>query len=89
MTVADETLLILPGPDGRVLTLRRQCYILSQQPFSSTKYIAAELRTSRDLVKKTVVEVLRMKKFSLRRVPHELTVAQKRQRVAELLLSVL
>jgi histone-lysine N-methyltransferase SETMAR len=58
-------------------------YILREQPFSSTKYIAAQLRTSRDLVKKTVVEVLRIKRFNLRWVPRELTVAQKRQRVAD------
>jgi hypothetical protein len=58
-------------------------HILSKQPFSSTKYIAAQLRTSGDLVKQTLVEVLGMKKSHLRWVPHELTVAQTRQRVAD------
>jgi hypothetical protein len=58
-------------------------HILREQPFSSTKYIAAQLGTTRDLVRKTLVEVLGMKKFSLRWVPHELTVAQKRQRIAD------
>jgi hypothetical protein len=57
--------------------------ILSQQPFSSTKYIAAQLRTSRGLMKKTVVDVLGMQKLSLGWVPHGLTVAGKRQRVAD------
>jgi hypothetical protein len=56
---------------------------LNEQPFSSTRYIAAQLRTSRNLVKRTLVEVLGMQKFSLRWVPHELTVAQKGQRVAD------
>jgi Mn-dependent DtxR family transcriptional regulator len=36
-------------------------HILSEQPFSSPKDIAAQLRTSRDLVNKTLVEVLGMK----------------------------
>jgi hypothetical protein len=40
-------------------------HILSTQPFSSTTYITAQLRTSRDLVKKTRIEVLGMKIFSL------------------------
>jgi hypothetical protein len=34
-------------------------------------------------VKKTPVEVMGMKTFRLRWVPHELTVAEKRQRVAD------
>jgi hypothetical protein len=58
-------------------------HILSEQRFTSTRYIGTQLRTSRDLVKKTVVEVLGMKKFSSRCVPHELTVAQKCQQVAD------
>jgi hypothetical protein len=66
----------------RSATAEAVSHVLSEQPFSSAKYIAAQLRTSRDLVKKTLVEVLGMKKFSLRWVPHELTVAQKRQRAA-------
>jgi hypothetical protein len=41
-------------------------HILSEQPFNSAKYNAAELLTSRDMVKKTLVEVLGMQKFSLR-----------------------
>jgi hypothetical protein len=58
-------------------------HILSEQPFSSTESIAAQLRTSRELVKKTLVEVLGMKKFRLRWVAHERTVAQKPQRVVD------
>jgi hypothetical protein len=58
-------------------------HILSEQLFSSTTYLAAQLQTSRDLVKKTLVEVLGMTTFSLRWVSHELTVAQKRQGVAD------
>jgi hypothetical protein len=38
---------------------------------------------SRDLVKRILVEVSGMKKFSLQWVPHELTIAQKRPRVAD------
>jgi hypothetical protein len=58
-------------------------HILGQQPFSSTKFLAAELRTRRDLVTKTLVKVLRMKTFSLRWAPDDRRVAQKRQRVAD------
>jgi hypothetical protein len=57
--------------------------VLNEQPFSSARYIAAQLRTSRNLVKRTLVEVLGMQKFSLRWVPRKLTVAQKGQRVAD------
>jgi hypothetical protein len=57
--------------------------VLNEEPFSSTKHIAAQLRTSRELVKRTLIDVLGMKKFSLRWVPHTLTGAQKRDRVAD------
>jgi hypothetical protein len=41
-------------------------HILSEQPFSSTKYIAVQLQTSCDLVKKALVEVFAMKKLNVR-----------------------
>jgi hypothetical protein len=57
--------------------------VLSEQPFSSTRYIAGQLRRSRDLAKRTLVGVLEMNKFSLRCVSHQLRVAEKREGVAD------
>ena len=57
--------------------------VLREQPFSSTKYIACQLRVSRELVKRTLTESLGMRKFSLRWVPHVLGIDQKRERVTE------
>jgi histone-lysine N-methyltransferase SETMAR len=57
--------------------------VLSEQPFSSTKYIAAQLHVSRAVVKRTLVKVLGMKKYSLRWVPHDLSEHQKAQRVID------
>jgi hypothetical protein len=39
--------------------------LLREEPFSSIRYIAAQLRLSRTSVKRTLVSVLRMRKFSL------------------------
>jgi hypothetical protein len=38
--------------------------ILKGLPFNSTKFIAAQLQTSHELAKRTLIEVLGMKKFS-------------------------
>jgi hypothetical protein len=55
--------------------------VLNEQPFSSTKYIAAQLRASGELVKRTLIEALGMKKFISRWVSHEPTAPQKAERV--------
>jgi hypothetical protein len=39
--------------------------VLSEYPFGSTKYISAQRGTSRELVKRTIIKVLGMKRFSL------------------------
>jgi hypothetical protein len=57
--------------------------LLREQPFSSTKHIAAQLRLSRTSVKRTLVSVLGMRKFSLRWVTHDLTEFHKAQRVKD------
>jgi hypothetical protein len=57
--------------------------VMSEQPFSSTKDMTAQLRASRKLVKRTLIEVLGVKKFNLRWVPHELAAARKAQRVVD------
>jgi hypothetical protein len=57
--------------------------LLRQEPFSSTRHNAAQLRLSRTSVKRTLVSVLRMRKFSFRWVPHDLTEFQKAQRVKD------
>jgi hypothetical protein len=55
--------------------------LLREGPFSSTRHIAAQLRLSRTLVKRTLVSVLGIRKFSLRWISHDLTEFQKAQRV--------
>jgi hypothetical protein len=40
--------------------------VMSKQPFSSTKCFTAQIGTSRELVKRILIETLEMKKFSLR-----------------------
>jgi hypothetical protein len=57
--------------------------LLREEPFSSTRHIAVQLRLSRTSVKRTLVSVLGMRKFSLRWVPHDLTEFQKAQRVKD------
>jgi hypothetical protein len=57
--------------------------VLNEEPFSSTTYVAARLRTNRELVKRTLTNVLGMRKFSLYWVPRTLAVAQKRQQVVD------
>jgi histone-lysine N-methyltransferase SETMAR len=52
-----------------------------EEPFSSTRHIAAQLRLSRKSVKRTLVSVLGMRKFSFRWVPHDLTEFQNAQSV--------
>jgi hypothetical protein len=47
--------------------------LLREEPFSSTRHIAAQLGLSRTSVKRTLVSVLGMRKFSLQWVPHDLT----------------
>jgi hypothetical protein len=42
----------------------------SDQPFSSTKYIATQRRMSRKLMKRTLTDVVEMRKFSLHSVLH-------------------
>jgi hypothetical protein len=44
--------------------------LLREEPFSSTRHIAAQLRLGRTSVKRTLASVLGMKKFSLQWVPH-------------------
>jgi hypothetical protein len=51
--------------------------VLNEQPFSSTKDLAAQFRTSRELLKRTLTTVSGMNKINLRPVPHELAIAQK------------
>jgi hypothetical protein len=57
---------------------------LREEPFSSTRHIAAQLRLSRTSVKGTLVSVLGMRKFSLRWASHDLTEFQKAQCVKDL-----
>jgi hypothetical protein len=57
--------------------------LLREEPFSSTRCIAAQLRLSRTSVKRTLISVLGMKKFSLPWVPHDLTESQKAQSVKD------
>jgi hypothetical protein len=45
--------------------------LLREEPFSSTRHIAAQLRLSRTSVKRILVSVLGMKKFSSRWVSHD------------------
>jgi hypothetical protein len=58
--------------------------VLSQRPFSSAKYIAAQLRANHELVERILTEVLGMRTLSLRWILHERTAAQRAQRVVEL-----
>jgi hypothetical protein len=55
--------------------------VLNEQPFSSTKYIAAQLRLSRELVKR--IDAMGMRKVSLCCVAHTVIAVQKAQRVAD------
>jgi hypothetical protein len=57
--------------------------LLREEPFSSTRHIAAQRRLSRTSVKWTLVSVLEMRKFSLRWVTRDLTEFQKAQRVKD------
>jgi hypothetical protein len=57
--------------------------LLREEPFSSTRHIAAQLRLSRTSVKRTLVSVLGIRKFSLRLIPHDVTESQKAQRVKD------
>jgi hypothetical protein len=57
--------------------------LLREEPFSSTRRIAAGLRLSRRSVKRSLVFVLRMTKVSLRCVPHDSTESQNAQRVKD------
>jgi hypothetical protein len=54
--------------------------LLKEEPFRSTTRIAAQLSLRRTSVKRTLISVLGMKKFSLRWVSHDLTGSQKAQR---------
>jgi dTDP-4-dehydrorhamnose reductase len=60
----DPTDLLQPGrPVSDIAEAISQ--LLTEEPFSSTRHIAAQLRVSRASVKRTLVTVLGMKKFSL------------------------
>jgi hypothetical protein len=56
---------------------------LREELFRSTRYLAAQLRLGRTSVKRTLVSVLGMEKFSLRSIPYDLTQSQKAQRVKD------
>jgi hypothetical protein len=56
---------------------------LREEPFSSTRHIASQLRVSRTSVKRTLFSVVGMRKFSLRWVLHDLVEFQKAQRVKD------
>jgi hypothetical protein len=55
--------------------------VLNKQAFSSTKFIAAQLRTSRELVRRTLIEVWGMQRFSWWWIYHKSTAVRKPQRV--------
>ena len=57
--------------------------LLKEEPFSSTRRIAAQLCLSRTSVKRTLISVLEMQKFRLQWDPHDLTESQKAQHVTD------
>jgi hypothetical protein len=57
--------------------------LLREEPFSSSRHIAAQLRLRRTSVKQTLVSVLGIRKFSLRWVRHDLTEFQKALRIKD------
>jgi hypothetical protein len=57
--------------------------VLNEERFSSTKYVASQLRISRKVAKRTLIDSLGMEKFSLRPGFHAFAVEQKLEKVAD------
>jgi hypothetical protein len=55
--------------------------LLSDQPFLSARVLAVQLSSTHQTIKRVLVSDLGMRKFVRRRIPHDLSEANRRERV--------